>query len=88
MSRTAYPDNPIMAGAWYSAVKWAAQEQDALDAFEKATGIKPLFAASRSPIERMVDEATGAGDASVTAFVDWFNENVWGEDPFDGGVND
>jgi hypothetical protein len=86
MTRTAYPDNPIMAGAWYAAVKWAASEKDALEAFEKATGIKPVFAETRSPIAKMIDHATGYEDASVTAFVDWFNEHVWGEDPFEGGA--
>lgn len=85
MARTAYPDNPIMAGAWISAVQWAAREPDALEAFEKATGIKPVFAQSRSPLDKQIDQVTGAENASVEAFVDWFNEHVWGEDPFTGG---
>jgi hypothetical protein len=64
-ARTAYPDNPIMAGAWYAAVRWAAQEQDAVKAFEADTG-----------------RTFKVEDSTIESFVDWFNANVWGEDPF------
>ena len=85
--RIAYPDNPIMAGAWYAAVKWASQEPDCIKRFEEATGHKFSFSDSRSPIERAVDKATGYDQESISQFVDWFNANIWGEDPFQGGSN-
>ena len=80
--RIAYPENPIMAGAWVAAVQHAAGHPGMLAAFKEATGRPFLLAAPRAPIERMVDEATGADVASINDFIDWFNLAVWGEDPF------
>ena len=33
----------------------------------------------RTPLDRMVDEATGADKAFLEAFAAWMNANVWGE---------
>lgn len=80
--RIAYPDNPIMAAAWFGCVMWVASVPEAIARFEAETGHRWLPGSVRSGIERMIDKATGHEAAVFDAFVDWVNINVWGEDPF------
>lgn len=84
--RTAYPDNPVMAVAWASALSWAFRTPACVSAYEQDRGRRLDFLAPRSPIYRMIDKATGHEDAQIADFVEWFNAEVWGEDPF-GGVD-
>ena len=68
-------DTPsYMAPAWLSAVTWAATDLKAT--YELETGNRVVVGAT--PLDRMIDEATGRDWATVKAFVAWFNENVWG----------
>lgn len=75
--RELIPPDPLMAAAWYSAVQAAVQHQPFIDAFKAETGLS--WSAARSPIEQIIDEATGADIARTVAFVRWFNKNVWGD---------
>ena len=34
---------------------------------------------ARTPLDQMIDDATGANAAIVSKFVSWFNENIWGD---------
>lgn len=66
-----------MAPMWASFLYWTIKQPDAIAAFEADTGVK--VGAAKTPLDRMIDDATGASEGIVKAFVDWFNENVWGE---------
>ncbi len=84
--RIAYPDDPLMAASWLAAIRCALTSQpDMIKAFAKETGLA-LPTQPRSAIEAVVDEATKVNSEIVDAFVDWFNVNVWGEDPFQGAA--
>lgn len=67
---------PLMAEAWRGCVAFAAREPEMLGKFIAETGWKP----ARSPIELMIDEASGAKDAVWARFCDWVTVNVWGEE--------
>ena len=44
----------------------------------------------KTPIERMIDKATGSDFEFLKAFAEWHNENIWGEgngQPIDAGDN-
>lgn len=77
----AYPDNrdPIWQGAWYSALMWAIGKPEAVAAFEKDTGQR-LPTPPANGLEALIDKATGANEVPYVAFINWFNENVWGAD--------
>ena len=72
-----YEDDPLMAVAWRDCLMWAATQTEILDAFSSETGLR----LGTSPFDRMIDEATGFDAAIAKAFIDWFNENVWGDGP-------
>jgi hypothetical protein len=71
------PDNLIMAQAWVDCLRWSVTEPEMLAAFRADTGCD--FTPGLTPIDRMIDEATGRQRAFVEQYVAWFNENIWGE---------
>lgn len=83
--RIAYPNNIIMAIAWRDGLRWALGSDEIVSRFESETKIyfpkKP-----RSGIEVLVDQACGVVPPDPTklavAFMEWFNKEIWGEDPF------
>lgn len=79
-ARIAYPNDVLQAIAWRDCLAWAIGEPKILAAFTKETGMK----VDRIGVERMIDEAVGYDhlQAVCDKFVDWFNANIWGEDPF------
>lgn len=81
--RIAYPDDPLKAAMWYGMLRHALTSQPKIiAAFTKDTGLA-LPLRPRNAIEVMVDDATRVNHEIVDAFVDWFNTNVWGDDPFE-----
>lgn len=68
------PDH--MAPAWAACMQWALRKEEIRATFEAETGCR--YSAPKSAIDRMIDNATGHGDAYVRAFVQWANEHVWG----------
>lgn len=71
-------DTPdYMVDAWASCMHWAIQEPTILDAFRKATGNR--WQPGTTPMDRAIDDATGAGDDFVKQFILWANEFVWGK---------
>lgn len=62
--------------AWAAFVEWAAAEQEIRAAFTAETGL-PFLAPPETPIEAMIDTATGA-DGNAEAFVEWVTRNHWG----------
>lgn len=70
------PSDPLMALAWRDALAWAASEPEAIAAFTEATGVR--WTPAPTPLDRMIDDATGANEAVFVRFVEWFNDIVWG----------
>ena len=75
----AFIGDPVMGGAWYGLILWAASQDEFLCKFQEDTGhdLKSLFKVSG--LERMIDQATGYDRAVVAAWADWVTENLWGE---------
>ena len=70
-------DTPeYMTDAWLSCIHWAIQEPEIVDAFRKDTGLN--WRPGRTPLERMIDEATGMDRKFIVEFIRWSNVNVWG----------
>lgn len=70
-------DTPdFMVGAWLSCLQWAIGVDDIRASFEQETGMR--FVRARTPIDSMIDEATGIHEAYIRQFVEWFNVNIWG----------
>lgn len=71
------PTDPLMHGAWVGGLHHALGNPEILAAFRAETGNR--WTPGRTPIETMIDEATGADRAFIMAFARWFNEHAWGE---------
>ena len=70
-------DTPAsLTEAWLSCLRSISRSPGAIEAFVQDTGC--TWTPGRSPLERMVDEATGHDRAAVEAFVRWVNVHVWG----------
>jgi hypothetical protein len=71
------PDDVLMLQAWTDCLLWAVGNEDILARFRVETG--NTWEPGTTPAQIQIDKATGADRAFVTAFVPWFNENVWGD---------
>jgi hypothetical protein len=74
-----------MAAAWIGCLSWASQHDKICAQFTADTGHRVFWMQRRVPLEAMIDKATGYEATVINAFVDWVNENLWGEDPFADG---
>lgn len=67
--------------AWRDFMTFAIGHKEFLDQFEKETGRKPPTPA-KSPMDAMIDEATGHQEKSMKQFTDafaiWATVNLWG----------
>jgi hypothetical protein len=72
------PHNPIMAAAWAGSVRYALGRDDVMNAFRAETGNQ--WKPGRPPLDRLIDDATGAGLEFIRAFAKWHNEHIWGEE--------
>lgn len=71
------PDEPLFFQAWMDCLLWASGFEPIVTQFREDTGIE--WNPAVSPIDRMIDETTGANAATAERFIRWFHENVWGE---------
>ncbi|WP_375453767.1 hypothetical protein [uncultured Methylobacterium sp.] len=71
------PSCPLMRPAWAGCLRWAIGSGEVMAAFRRETGEN--WTPGAPGIERMIDDATGANDAFMSKFVDWFNANIWGD---------
>lgn len=69
-------EHEYLRSAWASCLQWAICDEGMLAAFNKESGMQ--WVPVRHPIDRMIDEATGADKRFVRAFVEWFNKQIWG----------
>lgn len=71
----------FMEGAWASFVQWAWSEPKMREAYETHTREKLFVQVGSSPLDRMIDSATGynkAKDEQISRFVDWVTIHHWG----------
>jgi hypothetical protein len=71
------PTNDLMLAAWVDCLSWAISHKPAMTAFRAETGIN--WTPARSPIEQMIDKATGAEVHFMEQFARWVNRTIWGE---------
>lgn len=70
-------DTPeYMVGAWVGCLQWAAGVPELVERFHTETGVPRQ---GRTPLERLVDGASGFNRNIAEQFVRWANVNVWGE---------
>lgn len=67
--------DPLMEATFASFVQWAWRDEKTREAFENETGMR----IARSPIDAMIDEATGYQGEVMEAFARWVIVNVWGK---------
>ena len=70
------PRDVLMVGSWFSCLQASMQQPEVLHAFRAETGC--TYTPAVTPIDRMIDEATGRDKAYLLTFLAWFNVNVWG----------
>ena len=70
-------DDPLMLAAWVDCLRWAIQEPYIIKWFRAETGNQ--WTPGLTPIESMIDDATGVAHDFIVSFVVWFNFNVWGQ---------
>lgn len=79
-------DNPIISLApteffmqipWIDGLRYAIGDADIMAHFRAETGI--TWEPGRTPIDRMVDEATSTDLDFLLTFIRWFNRWFWGE---------
>ena len=71
------PSDPLMQAAWAGSLHFAIGCDELLAKFRADTGLQ--WTPATNAIDRMIDEACGAPDKFMLAFVKWHNANVWGE---------
>ncbi len=70
---------PEMAAGFLGFADFAIENPDIVKAFEEETGVMLASIVNCSPIERMIDDATGRKDEMLRSFLDWLVVNHWGE---------
>ena len=72
-------DTPYyMAPAWVSALRFALASNRIVEQYMEETGdIYPR--AKKTPIDALIDDATGRTWKSLVSFVEWFNKAYWGD---------
>jgi hypothetical protein len=70
-------DTPdYMLSAWIGCLHWALGDPKVLADFRAETGNQ--WTPGRTPIDRMIDQSTGADRQFIIEFVKWANVHVWG----------
>ncbi len=71
------PD-PLTEAAWFGFIRWAIGHPEIRARFQTETGLSLDSLDRRSPIEAMVDKATGYRDDAIGRFVEWATREIWG----------
>ena len=70
-------DTPAyMTQAWVDCLIFAINQPEIVAQFREESGNN--YSVGRTPIERMIDDATGRTQQFIVEFVKWANINVWG----------
>lgn len=62
--------------AWADFIQWAWSEPEMRAQFTAKTGV--VIVEATNPIERIIDDATGASRGVVSEFIEWATINHWG----------
>lgn len=82
-----YPEDqpPFLVRAWLDCLLWSlrSEKPNFVEAFTAETGVH-LLRLARTPLEAMIDQATGHTPAVqmrtfMESYAPWFNANVWGD---------
>ena len=68
----------LYSGAWGSLCAYLIEKPEIRESFRKETGKDLNSIVGRSPIEAMVDQATGYNAEIMAAWCDWVTVNFWG----------
>lgn len=74
---TLIPADPLMAVAWYSCLMCFVKKPGVIERFREDTGCN--WTPATNVLDRMIDEQCGADFDFAKRFLEWFNENVWGD---------
>lgn len=74
LKKTNTPD--YMFEAWCDCMSWAIGEKVIRKQFELDTDMH--YKLPNSPLDKMIDEATGYEKDYIEKFIIWANENIWG----------
>lgn len=77
MSLSIDKDHPVNISAWIGFLNWAIGVEELRQQFTEETGIL-IPTAPRTPLEAMIDEATGYQDDWMRKYVVWVSEAYWG----------
>ena len=69
----------LHGGMWATLCEFMLEKPGAIDAFERETGLKMRSLVPRSPMDALVDQASGYRDTVMAAWCDWVTKNCWGE---------
>lgn len=84
----AYLHLPMMDQFFVNLLFWGLAENDVLDRFKDETGIDMVQFVKLSPLEAMVDRATGYMRDCFVKFADWMALNYWGVHGSEGKEED
>lgn len=74
--KTSWDDDPLMYPAFMGCVSWALGNDEVMARFRADTG--KTWTPGRTPIERMIDHATGVDLDFFQSFSDWVEANIFG----------
>lgn len=72
------PRHPLFVASWVGSLRYALSREDVMVAFREQTGNR--WQPGRTPIDQMIDQATGTDLVFIRAFAKWHNEHIWGEE--------
>lgn len=75
------PEPKFMRHAWAGCLSWAIGEPAIMEHFRQDR--PDVIIPKSGGLEGMIDKAAGVDRVCVEAFILWFNENIWGNDPME-----
>ena len=72
--------------AWVAFLRYSLGTPEIVANYRRDTG--DSWEPGRTPIERMIDEATSMDVHFLQSFIPWVNRELWGEDWLDGRLAD
>ena len=79
---------PLMTDAWIGCVLWASGQKEFRKSFQEKTGFELECLLDRSPIDQLIDKATGHERAAIAGFFDFVTKEIWGEETDERAIED
>lgn len=71
------PSDNIVTPMWAASVLYSSRNDEIARRFQEDTGCR--YRPASSPLEAMIDDATGMNERLAAQFVRWHNRYIWGE---------